>query len=70
MRDKTAYDPRAGQPTLANKSQATTYFVIVPTERWQPYAIDFQEKQECKFKAAIKEWAGVDTSLSCPLNPQ
>ncbi len=68
MRDKTAYDPSAGEPTNQNKSQATTYFVIVPTERWQPYAIDFQEKQECKFKVAIKRWTGIDTSLTCPLD--
>lgn len=67
MYDRTAYDPSAGAPTKMNKSQAPTFFVITPTERWQPYAIDFQEKQQCKFKKAIETDLGLKTSLECPL---
>jgi hypothetical protein len=67
MYDRTAYDPSAGTPTVGNKEQATTYFVIVPTERWRPYAIDFQHKQECKTKWAFKEDLGKESSLTCPL---
>lgn len=68
--DKAATDPSAGKPRALNKKQDTTYFVIVPTERWQPYAIDFQHKQECKIKAAIKKAIGVDTNLECPLQAE
>lgn len=67
MHDPTAYDPRAGKPTKLNKLINTTFFVIVPTERWQPYAVDFQHKQQCKFKAAFKKYLGVDVKLDCPL---
>lgn len=67
MYDKTAYDSSAGVPTKMNKAQAPTFFVITPTERWQPYAIDFQHKQQCKFKKAIEADLGVKTSLRCPL---
>lgn len=70
MYDRTAYDPSAGTPTTANKKQDTTYFVIVPTVSWQPYAIDFQRKQECKFKAAIETDLGKTTSLTCPLKAE
>lgn len=70
MYDPTAYDPRAGLPAVRNKKQATTYFVIVPTVSWQPYAIDFQHKQECKFAAAIEADLGVRTSLGCPLKAE
>ena len=67
MYDRSAYDPSAGKPTKMNKSQAPTFFVITPTERWQPYAIDFQHKQQCKFKKALEEDIGLKTSLECPL---
>jgi len=67
MYDRSAYDPGAGTPTKMNKSQAPTFFVITPTERWQPYAIDFQEKQQCKFKKAFETDLGMKTSLECPL---
>lgn len=67
MYDQSAYDPSAGAPTRWNKKQATTYFVIVPTERWQPYAIDFQHKQECKAREAFETYLGEKTSLGCPL---
>jgi hypothetical protein len=70
MYDASAYDPSAGVPTRLNKLTATTFFVIVPTERWQPYAIDFQHKQECKFKAALEKSLGIDTSLQCPLRAE
>jgi hypothetical protein len=65
--DPSATDPGAGAPTVLNKRQPPTYFVIVPTERWQPYAIDFQHEQECEVKAAIEERLGIKTSLGCPL---
>ncbi len=67
MYDRAAYDPTAGLPKTFNKKQATTYFVIVPTVSWQPYAIDFQHKQECKFAAAFQADLGKQTSLTCPL---
>ena len=67
MYDRAAYDPSAGEPKALNKKQNTTYFVITPTERWQPYALDFQYKQECKIKAAIERATGKKTSLTCPL---
>ena len=68
--DPAATDPTAGMPRALNKDQDTTYFVITPTERWQPYAIDFQHKQECKIKAAIKKALGLETSLGCPLKAE
>ena len=67
MRDKSAHDPSAGTPKFLNKKQATTYFVLTPTVSWQPYAIDFQYKQECKIKKAIESASGKTTSLRCPL---
>lgn len=68
--DPAATDPGAGEPRGLNKRQDTTYFVIAPTERWQPYAIDFQHKQECKIKDAIKTALGLETSLTCPLKAE
>jgi hypothetical protein len=67
MYDKSAYDPSAGTPKTLNKSQAPTFFVITPTVSWQPYAIDFQNKQLCKFKKALETDIGLKTSLVCPL---
>ncbi|MBT8491526.1 MAG: hypothetical protein KJO07_00585 [Deltaproteobacteria bacterium] len=67
MYDKKAYDSSNGAPTAMNKSQAPTFFVITPTVSWQPYAIDFQNKQLCKFKKALKKDIGLKTSLVCPL---
>jgi hypothetical protein len=67
MYDPTAYDPSAGLPRFRNKKQGVTYFVIVPTNRWQPYMIDFQHKQECKTKVALATDLGVETDLGCPL---
>jgi hypothetical protein len=68
--DAAATDPSAGKPRALNKKQDTTYFVITPTERWQPYTIDFQHKQECEIKKAIKEALGLETSLVCPLRAE
>jgi hypothetical protein len=70
MYDPAAYDSSAGAPTRLNKRQAATFFVITPTERWQPYAIDFQHKQECKFKVALENDIGLKTNLACPLKAQ
>lgn len=68
MQDAAAYDPKAMPTKGLNKSQATTYFVLVPTTHWQPYMVDFQHKQECKAKVNLAKYAGVETDLSCPLN--
>lgn len=68
--DPGATDPKAGEPRALNKKQDTTYFVIAPVVGWQPYMIDFQDKQECKIKAAIKKALGLDTSLTCPLKAE
>jgi hypothetical protein len=67
MYDASAVDPRAGTPTRLNKRQAPVFFVVVPTTRWYPYAIDFQHKQECQAREAFLELLGKDTSLRCPL---
>lgn len=66
MRDPRAYDSTAGAPRALNKALAPTFFVLSPTERWQPYAIDFQHKQLCKFKKALEADLGLSTSLRCP----
>jgi len=60
-------DPRAGTPTRANKSLPTTFFIIVPSDRWAPYLVDFQKDQECKAKRAFKKHMGLTTNLNCPL---
>jgi hypothetical protein len=65
--DATWTDARSGPPKIANKDLATTFFVIVPTETWRPYGIDFQLKQQCKFREALRRYLGVETALACPL---
>ena len=67
MYDQSAYDPKAGTPTKLNKRQATTFFVLTPTERWKPYAIDFQHKQACKFKTSLEKDLGRNVTIACPL---
>jgi hypothetical protein len=71
VRDRSnelAMDPRAVVAPAMNPVQATTFFAIVPTNRWAPYTIEFQKDQECKASAAMERHLGKATSLSCPLN--
>lgn len=68
--DASTIDPSAGTPTAMNKTLATTAFVIVPTDRWSEYTLDFQKDQECRSKEAFTTYLGKKTSLSCPLAPQ
>lgn len=67
MYDASAYDASAGAPSTLNKRQAATFFVITPTVSWQPYAIDFQHKQQCKFKTNLQHDLGREVNLTCPL---
>jgi hypothetical protein len=67
--DASTIDPGAGTPTAMNKSLATTAFVIVPTDRWSEYTLDFQKDQECRAKRAFSTYLKKNTSLSCPLAP-
>ena len=70
LQDKTLLDARAGVPKKLNKTIGTSFFIIVPTERWAPFLIDFQQDQECKAKRAFKKYLGLDTDLRCPLAPK
>jgi hypothetical protein len=65
--DNTPLSPKSGIPTILSKPQPTSFFVIVPNEKWQPYAIDFQHKQMCQTRDAFKALLGVDLKIDCPL---
>ena len=67
--DPLPMDPRALVPPAMNPQLATTFFVIVPTNRWSQYMLEFQKDQECKASAAFEQFLGETTSLSCPLDP-
>lgn len=72
VRDYTnelAMDPRALVDPVMNQPAATTFFVVVPTDRWAPYTLEFQKDQECKAAVAMARYVGMPTSLSCPLDP-
>jgi hypothetical protein len=65
--DEAAVNPAAGLPKRRNKRLAPTFFVVVPMQRWEPYAIDFQHLQECMAAENLPKYLGRTLELGCPL---
>ncbi|HUH02462.1 MAG TPA: hypothetical protein VML75_10725, partial [Kofleriaceae bacterium] len=68
--DEAAVNPAAGLPVRRNKRLAPTFFVIVPMQRWEPYAIDFQHLQECMAAENLPKYLGRTLELGCPLRAE
>jgi hypothetical protein len=59
--------PKGGVPTEMNGPLPTTFFIIVPTDRWSPYMRVFQKAQACMAKAEMERVLGRPSGLECEL---
>ena len=65
--DRAATDPSAGVPKAPNHALATLHFEIIPTQRWEPFTLEFLQHQECRAKQNFAQYAGGAQGLTCPL---
>jgi hypothetical protein len=70
--DPANVDPSKGAPKAPNKQLPTLNFVIIPTDKWEPFTIDFLHHQECRGKTHLEQYLGADAAkgLTCPLAPK
>lgn len=67
--DAGGASPAGGMPTTLNAPLALTNFVIVPTDAWSEFTLNFMKDQECKAKEALATFGGRTTKLACLLSP-
>ena len=67
--DAANVDPSAGTPKAPNHALPSLNFVIIPTNTWEPFTLEFVQHQECRGKANLTQYLGADAAkgLTCAL---